>query len=289
MKKLISLLLVFALTLGALFALTGCKKKDKGVTIAIPSDATNEARALLLLQANGYLKLKDGAGVTASVRDIEDNPYNISFNEVEAAQLPNVLQDVDYAVINSNYALSANLNPAKDSLLSEGASSEAAQEYANILAVNASRADDPLILALAAALTSKQVSDFIAKEYSGSVISVVSEPTDGYDDAIDYAALAGQTVRVGASPAPHAEILEVAKQILAEKDITLEIVTFTDYVLPNNAVNDNEIDANFFQHQPYLTDFNAENGTDIVSVAAIHFEPLGLYGGKQSSLDAIQK
>lgn len=289
MKKLISLLLVLALSVSAIFTLTGCKKDDGGVTIAIPSDATNEARALLLLQANGYITLKDGAGVTASIRDIEDNPYNISFNEVEAAQLPNVLQDVDYAIINSNYALSAGLNPAEQSLLSEGASSVSAQEYANILAVNASDADEPLIRALAAALQSQQVADFITAKYSGSVISVVENPTDGYDPDINYDELRGKTVRVGASPAPHAEILEIAKEILAAKSITLEIITFTDYVLPNNAVHDNEIDANFFQHQPYLTDFNAENGTNIVSVAAIHFEPLGLYGGKQSSLDAIKK
>ena len=85
----------------------------------------------------------------------------------------------------------------------------------------------------------------------------------------------------------HAEILAVAKDILAAKDITLEIKEFTDYVQPNNVVESGEIDANYFQHVPYLDDFNAENGTHIVSVAAIHVEPLGIYGGKQSSLDAI--
>jgi len=82
--------------------------------------------------------------------------------------------------------------------------------------------------------------------------------------------------------------LAIAKDILAEKGITLKIVEFTDYVQPNNVVDSGEIDANYFQHVPYLDDFNAQNGTDIVSVGAIHVEPMGIYGGKQSSLDAIK-
>ena len=98
----------------------------------------------------------------------------------------------------------------------------------------------------------------------------------------------GTTITVAASPTPHAEILAVAKEILAEKGITLDIKEFTDYVQPNNVVDSGEIDANYFQHVPYLDDFNAENGTDIVSVGAIHVEPMGIYGGKQTSLDAIK-
>ena len=96
-------------------------------------------------------------------------------------------------------------------------------------------------------------------------------------------------LKVAASPTPHAEILAIARDILAEKDITLDIKEFTDYVQPNNVVESGEIDANYFQHVPYLDDFNAENGTHIVSVSVIHVEPMGLYGGKQSSLDAIKK
>ena len=140
-----------------------------------------------------------------------------------------------------------------------------------------------------AALESKQVADFIASEYDGAVVSVVENTTDGYDSSIDYASLAGKTVSAAASPTPHAEILAVVKTILAEKDITLDIKEFTDYVQPNNVVESGEIDANYFQHTPYLDDFNAENGTHIVSVASIHVEPLGIYGGKQTSLDAIKE
>ena len=97
MKKRITAFLVTVVLAIAMFA--GCGK-DKGITIAVPNDTTNEARALLLLEELGYITLKEGAGITATVRDIAENPYNLTFNEVEAAQLPNVLQDVDYAVIN---------------------------------------------------------------------------------------------------------------------------------------------------------------------------------------------
>lgn len=95
------------------------------------------------------------------------------------------------------------------------------------------------------------------------------------------------TLKVGASPAPHAEILEQVKPLLAEQGINLEIVQFDDYVLPNTALEDGDLDANYFQHQPYLTDFNEKNGTHIVSIGSIHFEPLGLYAGKTASLEAI--
>ena len=284
MKKIVSSLFIAVLALTLAFSLTACGGSNT-ITIAIPNDTTNEARALLLLEDLGYIKLKDGAGITATPLDIEENSYNIEFKEVEAAQLPNVLKDVDYAVINSNYAIEAKLNPTKDALGLEGSSSV----YGNILAVKEGNENSDIIKALKAALESKQVADFIASEYDGAVISVVENTTDGYDSSIDYAALAGKTVSVAASPTPHAEILAIVKTILAEKDITLDIKEFTDYVQPNNVFESGEVDANYFQHTPYLDDFNAENGTHIVSVASIHVEPLGIYGGKQSSLDAIKK
>ena len=264
-------------------SLAGCGSSEK-LVVAVPNDTTNEARALLLLQDNGIIKLKDGAGITATVGDIVENPKNIEFKEVEAAQLPNVLKDVDYAVINSNYAIDAGLDPVNGSLAIEGSSSA----YGNILAVKAGNEDTDKTKALKAALESKQVADFITEKYNGAVVSVVENPGDGYDSTVDYDALKDQTITVAASPTPHAEILAVAKDILAEKGVTLDIKEFTDYVQPNNVVDSGEIDANYFQHTPYLDDFNQENGTNIVAVATIHVEPLGIYGGKQTTLDALK-
>ena len=288
-------LAALALTLILALSLTACGGKGTNtdadnssdtkttVKIGVPNDTTNEARALLLLQENGIIKLADGAGITATKNDIVDNPYNVEIVEAEAAQLPNMLPDLDYAVINSNYAINAGLNPVNDSLFIEGSASA----YANILAVKEGSENEPKILALKAALESKQVADYIAEKYAGSVVSVVENPTDGYDASVDYEALKGQTITIAASPTPHAEILEVAKEILAAKDITLDIKSYNDYVVPNTVVDDGTVDANYFQHLPYLEDFNAQNGTHIASIAAIHVEPMGLYGGKQTTLDAL--
>ncbi len=278
MKKIISLLLLVTL----LFTFTACKKDDS-LTIAIPNDATNEARALLLLENLDIIKLKDGADITATVNDIAENPYNISFKEIEAAQLPNYLPDVDYAIINSNYAISAGINPVKDALAIENQDSY----YANVLVVKEGNENNPLVKALLAAMESKQVADYIDEQYNGSVVSVVEKLTDGYDETLDYDALKGETISVACSPTPHSEILKIAQQILAKKDITLDIQEYTDYIIPNKVVEDGTIMVNYFQHLPYLNDFNAKNDTHLVSIGAIHVEPMGIYGGKQNSLDAI--
>ena len=284
MKKVFAILLAFTLAFVVTACGSGSSDAAASVKIGVPNDTTNEARALLLLEANGIIKLADGAGITATKNDIADNPYNVEIVEAEAAQLPNLLKDVDYAVINCNYALSAGLNPVADSLLIEGSASA----YSNILAVKEGNENSDKIKALVAALESEQVAAFIESTYGGSVISVVETPTDGFDSTVDYAALAGTTISVAASPAPHAQILAVAKEILAEKNITLDIQEYQDYVVPNTVVEDGTVDANYFQHVPYLDDFNAQQGTHIVSVSEIHVEPMGVYGGKQSTLDALK-
>ena len=159
--------------------------------------------------------------------------------------------------------------------------------YVNVLVCKEGNQDQPLIRALLAALESQQVKEFMEQEYNGSVVSVVEQPTDGYDPSLDYAALEGQTVSCAASPAPHCQVLEVCKEILAAKGITLEIQEYDDYVIPNTVVEEGEADTNYFQHQPYLDNFNEEKGTHLVTVAGIHVEPMGIYGGKQTSLDAV--
>lgn len=111
----------------------------------------------------------------------------------------------------------------------------------------------------------------------------------GEEAAEDTSAASGELEKlvVGASPAPHAEILEAAREVLASKGYDLEIVEYTDYVIPNNALDSGDLDANYFQHKPYLDSFNEQNGTDLVSAGAIHYEPFGIYAGKTASLDAL--
>lgn len=143
-----------------------------GDTIAVPNDVTNEARALQLLAAQGIIELKDDAGLNATTNDITSNPKNIQFKELEAAMLPQTVSEVALSVINSNFALEGGLNPATDALASEDADSEAAQTYANIVAVKEGHENDPAIQALVKALQSDKVKEYIEKTYSGAVVAV---------------------------------------------------------------------------------------------------------------------
>ena len=137
-----------------------------GASIAVPSDPTNTGRALLLLQTAGLLKLRANAGIDASVLDVAENPRNLKFSELESAQLPRALPDVDAAVINTNFALEAGLNPTRDALAIEGANSP----YVNVLAVRAGRTQDARVQALSRALSGPEVRKFIEERYKGAVV-----------------------------------------------------------------------------------------------------------------------
>ena len=142
----------------------------EGDTIAVPNDTTNEARALLLLQDNGILKLKDGAGLTATVLDIEENPYNVEILELEAAQVPRVKDEVAFVVLNGNYALDAGFSVAKDALSYEKSDSAAAKTYVNVIAVKEGNENSEKIQALVAALKSDTIRQYINDTYDGAVV-----------------------------------------------------------------------------------------------------------------------
>ena len=141
-----------------------------GDSIAVPNDTTNEARALLLLQDNGLLKLKEGAGLTATVNDIEENPHNIKFVELEAAQVARVTEEVEYVVLNGNYALEAGYSVGKDSIAYEKTDSVAAKTYVNIIGVYEGNENTDKIKALVTVLRSDHIKKFIEDTYEGSVI-----------------------------------------------------------------------------------------------------------------------
>lgn len=143
-----------------------------GARIAVPSDATNEARALMLLEAHGIIGLAEGAGLAATGNDIVDNPHNIELYETEAASVPRALADVDFAVVNGNYALSSGIVDDHEALAAEDADSEAAQTYANIVCCRAGEEESDKVAALVAALQSDTVRDFIEETYQGTVITV---------------------------------------------------------------------------------------------------------------------
>lgn len=152
----------------------GTKKKldelAEGDTIAVPNDTTNEARALLLLEANGIIKLKDGAGLTATVKDIAENPKNVKIQELEAAQVPRVKNEVAFVVLNGNYALQAGFSVSKDSIAYEKSDSEAAKTYVNVIAVKKGNENKPGIKALVEVLKSDEIKKFINDKYDGAVV-----------------------------------------------------------------------------------------------------------------------
>ena len=141
-----------------------------GAVIAVPNDATNEGRALLLLQDLGIITLSEDAGLEATKNDIVDNPHNIDLQEMEAAMLPQTIDEVDFSIINSNYALQAGLDPTTDALASEDTQSDAAQAYANVIAVKEGNENNEAIKALVAALQSDEIREFIETTYEGSVV-----------------------------------------------------------------------------------------------------------------------
>lgn len=143
-----------------------------GATIAVPNDATNEARALQLLAAQGLIEIDPAAGLNATPNDITSNPKNLQFKEMEAAMLPQIVGEVDLAIINSNFALQGGLNPAEDSLASEDAASEAAQTFANIIVVKEGNEENAAVQALIEALQSDAVREFIETTYNGSVVAM---------------------------------------------------------------------------------------------------------------------
>ena len=168
MKKIIALTLAAVLALGIL---SGCgKKADTALQIAVPNDTTNEARALLLLEANGIITLKEGVGMEATALDIVDKSVDVKIREVEAAQVPKVRDSVALAVINGNYALQAGLNVEKDAIASEDPDSVSAQTYANVLVVKEGNEESEKTQALKKALLSDDVRTYINETYSGSVV-----------------------------------------------------------------------------------------------------------------------
>ena len=162
---------------------------EDGDTIAVPNDTTNEARALLLLQDNGVITLKDGAGLEATVKDIEENPKNIQIEELEAAQVSRVKDDeVAFVVLNGNYALQAGYSVSKDSIAHETSDSEAAKTYVNIIAVKEGNEDNEAVKALVDVLKSDEIKDYINETYDGAVVPFEESADSDKAEAVDATA-----------------------------------------------------------------------------------------------------
>ena len=282
MKKKLAIILavaLLALSIAACGQSAAPAASAKTTTILVPDDESNQTRALLLLAQENLITLPEGASVDSGVNilDIVD-AKGFEIKAAQADAIPGLLANADdgtLAVINYNYALGAGFKTS-DALAIEDASGNAAQTYANIIAVRRGDESRPEIQALVAALQNGAVDEYNAKTGAGIVpIAAEAAPTD-FSGSVK--------LTVGASSTPHAELLEIVKPALAEQGIELEIVIYDDYVLPNTALQDGTLDANYFQHTPYLNSFNDSNGTDLVSAGLIHYEPFGIYSRTVSSL-----
>ena len=161
---------------------------EDGDTIAVPNDTTNEARALLLLQDNGVITLKDGAGLEATVKDIEENTKNIQIEELEAAQVSRVKDEVAFVVLNGNYALQAGYSVSKDSIAHETSDSEAAKTYVNVIAVKEGNEDNEAVKALVDVLKSVEIKDYINETYDGAVVPFEESADSDKAEAVDATA-----------------------------------------------------------------------------------------------------
>lgn len=181
----------------------------EGDSIAVPNDTTNEARALLLLQDNGIITLKEDAGLSATVNDIAENPYNVEIVELEAAQVARVANETAYVVLNGNYALEAGFSVAKDALAYEKSDSEAAKTYVNVIAVKEGNEESEPIKALIEVLKSDEIKNYINETYDGAVI-----PFEESEDAED----AAETEEVTEETAEETETEDAAAEETAEED-----------------------------------------------------------------------
>ncbi len=227
---------------------------------------------------------EEAGGKTTAV-----NPHGYKIVPVEAANLPLNLPDLDAAVINGNYALEAKLNETHPAIAIESFDAESSVRRTNYIAVKEGNEDSLKTKALVGAIVSDEVTKYIENTYKGAVIPSFVDP-EGNKAAGNEIPEAGddKVIRVGATLVPHAEILnDIVKDVLAKKGWTLEVVEFSDYVQPNTALEEGELDANYFQTLGYLKNQNEERGMHLTAVVGVHIEPMGVYSKSAKTLSDL--
>ncbi|MDD6258476.1 MAG: MetQ/NlpA family ABC transporter substrate-binding protein [Erysipelotrichaceae bacterium] len=261
-----------------------------GASIGVPNDADNLDRALRLLVNKGLLKdpgTDDYVTETTFNGNDKLNPHKYEIVPVEAAQVARSLEDYDIAVVNGNYALEAGLPDKHPAIEIEDFDTQGKINRTNFIVVEQDKLDSEKTKALVAAVTDQKVEDYINDNYKGSVIpsfidengnEVKSEGVKAPSDKSD------NTITVGATEVPHAEILNnVVAGILEDAGWKLDVQTFTDYVTPNTALEEGSLDANYFQTLTYMNDQNDSNGLHLAAAVGVHIEPMGIYTAKDGN------
>lgn len=261
-----------------------------GASIGVPNDADNLDRALRLLVNKGLLEdpgTDDYVTETTFNGNDKLNPHKYEIVPVEAAQVARSLEDYDIAVVNGNYALEAGLPDKHPAIEIEDFDTQGKINRTNFIVVEQDKLNSEKTKALVAAVTDQKVEDYINDNYKGSVIpsfidengnEVKSEGVKAPSDKSD------NTITVGATEVPHAEILNnVVAGILEDAGWKLDVQTFTDYVTPNTALEEGSLDANYFQTLTYMKDQNDSNGLHLAAAVGVHIEPMGIYTAKDGN------
>lgn len=300
-KRILSTALAAVLLLGLSLSLTACGSKSASadpVKIGVPDDATNQSRAIKLLETAGLIEVDPEAGYTPEMKDITKYLYNIEIVPTTANTLPSTLDDFGASAINGTYAIPAGLVPSKDALIIEKQDESGDNPYVNVIVARTADADNETYKTVVQAFQSQTVAEYILEKYTEAFF-----PSFDYDanytvdanfvsDIDNYTSDAtGKTVvKVGVCGASNDHWKAVQKVLDEENAGTyIELVSFDAYTLPNEALNSGEIDLNSFQHVAYLNSEIAAQGYDLTVIGNTLIAPLSLYSSKVDSLDALKE
>ena len=292
-KKIVSLLLAALLLASATTAFAASP-----VLIGVPDDATNQARAIKLLETAGLIEVDPAAGYSPEIKDITRYIYNIEVTPVAANTLTSTLPDFGASTINGTYAVPFGLVPSKDALIIEKQSEGGDNPYVNIIVARTTDKDNPTYLTIVEAFQTQLVAQYLLEKYTETFF-----PAFPYDEAYTVADdflssideyvsdLEGKiVVKVGVCGASN-DHWKAVQKVLDEQNagIYIELVEFDAYNLPNEALNSGEIDLNSFQHKAYLEKDASGNGYDLTVIGDTLIAPLALYSQKVDSLDALKE
>ena len=292
-KKIVSLLLAALLLASATTAFAASP-----VLIGVPDDATNQARAIKLLETAGLIEVDPAAGYSPEIKDITRYIYNIEVTPVAANTLTSTLPDFGASTINGTYAVPFGLVPSKDALIIEKQSEGGDNPYVNIIVARTTDKDNPTYLTIVEAFQTQLVAQYLLEKYTETFFPAFPyeaeyEADEGFLASIDeyVSDPAGKTVvKVGVCGASN-DHWKAVQKVLDEQNagIYIELVEFDAYNLPNEALNSGEIDLNSFQHKAYLEKDASGNGYDLTVIGDTLIAPLALYSQKVDSLDALKE
>ena len=296
---------IIAYALVATTLLTGCSSTSSEestasadpIKIGIPSDSTNGGRALLLLEKAGLIDVDDEAGYTPELKDVTKYIYNIEIVPTQANTLVSTLDDFGAATINGTYAVPAGLSPSEDGLITEVQEVGSDNPYINVIVARTSEKDNETYQTIVKAYQSQLVAEYILEKNSGA-----SVPAFDYDknytvdenfvsDIEGYQSDSTGKTEVKVGVCGSGDVWRAVQKVLDEENagIYINVVTFDAYNLPNEALNNGEIDLNAFQHKAYLADEVESQGYDITAIGDTSSAPLTLYSKKVKSIKALKK